>query len=530
MTSTRFRFVTSAVAVAAVCVAGFVGAQGSLAADAADCDSFRADVRQLVRPETQANLLTRWPNELRGAPSFGFTEDHGIIGAVASRPGAGVTPVWRLYRKGGFVWATDADAQKFADVGYRRQFVEFYAATAPQRCLVPVRTFERGGIHRHATTAQGADLVRDGWSTSGAPAFYIAPPRPAAVPAPRPPSPTPLPPTPTPTTPVPTPTTAPPTPTPTPTPPAPTPTPTPTPPAPPPPPPADGDSQFTIAVIPDTQDETSSPYATRFANRVDWLVDHRAELDLRYAVQIGDLTSWGHVDPAQFAKASTEIQPLEAVVPWSVAAGNHDTAAVCAGGSACPGADTTKTVRDVSTFNRYFPASRFGALRGSYEPGKAENSYSTFSAGGKDWLVLTLELWARPEVVSWAAGVVQANPTRNVIVNTHSYLEGDGSISRSNGGYGSTSPQYLYDNLVGVYPNVVMVVSGHVGQAAMRTDTGRSGNRIVSFLQAFHSSTNPVRLVEVDTSAGVITSRVYAPERDTSYPQYSTSTGGLTFR
>ena len=528
MTSTRTRFLTSAAAVVALAVTGFVGAQSVRAADQVDCASFRSDVRHLVRPQTQANLLTRWPSEMRGAAAYGFTEDRSVLVRVAGRAGKGLSPVWRLYHKGDFVWATEgADADAYVAEGYRRQFVEFYASAAPQRCLVAVNTLERDGIHRQATDAETKALVREGWSSAG-PGFYAAVPRAAqAQPVPRPPAPTPTTPAPTPTlTPTVTPT---PTPTPTPTV-TPTPTPTPTPSPTPTPPPAGEDSTFTIAVIPDTQDETSSPYATRFADRVSWLVDHRRELDLRYAIQIGDLTSWGHVAPAQFEKASTEIKPLEAVIPWSVAAGNHDTGAVCAGGSACPGADATKTVRDVSMFNRYFPASRFGSLSGTYEPGKAENSYSKFSAGGKDWMVLTLELWARPEVVAWAADVVKANPSRNVIVNTHSYLEGDGSISGSNGGYGSTSPRYLFDHLVGVYPNVVMVVSGHVGQAAVRTDTGKSGNTVVSFLQAFHSSTNPVRLVEIDTARGSMSSRVYAPGTDTSYPQYTTSTGGLTFR
>ena len=110
---------------------------------------------------------------------------------------------------------------------------------------------------------------------------------------------------------------------------------------------------------------------------------------------------------------------------------------------------------------------------GAYEPGKVDNIFSTFSAGGHRWLVLTLELWARPEVVSWARTVVEEHPQHNVIIQTHSYLNGDGSIAGDNGGYGSTSPRYLWDNLVSQYPNVKMVFSGHVGVAATRTDTGR---------------------------------------------------------
>jgi 3',5'-cyclic AMP phosphodiesterase CpdA len=290
------------------------------------------------------------------------------------------------------------------------------------------------------------------------------------------------------------------------------------------------DSRFSIAVIPDTQNEVQSPSSTRFAHRVGWLVSQRVALDLRYAVQIGDLTSWGHVDPAQFAKAGTEARPLEAVIPWSVAAGNHDTAAVCPGGSACPGANTSLTVRDVSTFNRYFPPSRFPALRGTYEPNHSENSYATFSAGGKGWLVLTLELWPRTAVIDWANRVVAANPTRNVIVNTHAYLTSTGSISTSNGGYGANSPRYLFDHLVKVHPNIVMVLSGHTGQGAVRTDTGLAGNRIVSLLQAFHSTSNPVRIVEIDTAAGTVTSRVHVPLSGTTWAQYATSTTGMRFR
>ncbi len=60
-----------------------------------------------------------------------------------------------------------------------------------------------------------------------------------------------------------------------------------------------------------------------------------------------------------------------------------------------------------------------------------------------------------------------AHPDENVIVLTHSYLEADGSISQSNGGYGATSPQYLYDNLIKVYPNIKFVLSGHVGISAV---------------------------------------------------------------
>jgi hypothetical protein len=390
-----------------------------------------------------------------------------VLGRVVSSTGVGLTPVWRLARGTDFVWALDgADADRVAASGYTRQRVDFHAATAPQSCLTAVYRLVRNGVHRLATRAQAPGLAAQGWVADGGTFHLLL---------------------------------------------------------------GGVDPTFSIAVLPDTQNEMGTT-STRFADRANWLAANKAALDLRYAIHIGDLTNWGHVAPSQFQKASTEIKPLEAVIPWSVAAGNHDTAAVCAGGSACPGANTSVTVRDVSTFNRYLPPSRFPALGGTYQSGHSENSWSTFSAGGRKWMVLTLELWARPAVVTWARGVVAAHPEHNVIVNTHAYLNSDGTISTSNGGYGATSPRYLFDNLVRRYPNIVMVVSGHVGQAAVRTDTGDAGNKIVSFLQTFHSTTNPVRLVEVNTAAGTVTSRIYAPATRTSYPTYSTSTTGMRFR
>ena len=79
-----------------------------------------------------------------------------------------------------------------------------------------------------------------------------------------------------------------------------------------------------------------------------------------------------------------------------------------------------------------------------------------------DWLVLDLELWARPPVITWAKNVVATHPKHNVIVLTHAFLEADGSVSNSNGGYGATAPSTLWAALDD-YPNVVMTFSGHVG-------------------------------------------------------------------
>ncbi len=304
------------------------------------------------------------------------------------------------------------------------------------------------------------------------------------------------------------------------------------------------DTTFTIAVIPDTQAETA-PGEHRFENRVAWLVGAADRLDLAYVLHTGDVTNWGWLDQSQYVKARAAMGRLTAAgIPYSVTAGNHDGRAV--GWNGVPGSTgyggaaymynpecPSKLGKDLcwswllnrmtNEFNTYFDESTYGGLAGEFEAGKTENSFSTFSAGGRRFLVLTLELWPRPEAVAWANRVVAAHPRRNVLVQTHCYLTGGGTISTSNGGYGSTSPRYLFDNLVKRHRNIKMVFSGHTGAGASRRDRGVHGNLVVSYLFNDAGPTrNPVRLVRVDTATGRVVSRVVSPVSHEWLSQYRT--------
>jgi calcineurin-like phosphoesterase family protein len=289
-------------------------------------------------------------------------------------------------------------------------------------------------------------------------------------------------------------------------------------------------STFSIAVMPDTQMEVHEATDTRFRERSQWLVDHAAELDLRYVTHTGDVVDWDTPDHAQTAIASAALRPLEAArIPYSLTIGNHDTQATGVGGSARDPSRTRILQRDTTVFNSFFTAARYGAVRGAFEPNKVDNIYSTFTAGRARWLVLNLELWPRVAAVNWARNVVASHSGYNVIIATHSYLNADTTLSTSSG-YGDTSPQYLFDNLIKVYPNVKMVFSGHAGTAGERVDVGVHGNKIVSYLQTFHSrTTNPVRLVEVNTATGTIATRIYAPRDRATYPQFADGERGMAW-
>ena len=463
------------------------------AAPSTACDGFDQPVLMKINPTVTSSLLTRSLREAAGASRFGFSIDQGIQFYAAATSRDGAVPVQRLYhpKTGDFVaLAQDADIAAATAEGYLDQGVRFWASPIDSDCADPVYLLRKDGHFREVATDAGrAALLSDGWEDRGT-AFYASPVEPATPTEPDPVSPT---------------------------------DPDPAPPTQP------AGSSFTIAVIPDTQQEVLSGTDTRFAERTRWLVDNRAALSLAYVTQTGDMVNWDTPDHEQYARGSAAMKILDdAGIPWSGSIGNHDTAATCPGGSACPGTRPRVTVRNTTTFNQYFPVSRFPSMQGEFEAGKVDNSWSTFEAGGTKWMVLNLELWPRPEVVAWASSVVRGRPDTNVMVVTHSYLNPDGSIYGA-ADYGQTTPQALFDQLVRPNSNIKIVVSGHVGDTVDREDVRPDGTKVVSYLGAFHSNTtNPVQLLKVDTANSSIT-RTWAAPRTPGFPTYEDVNTGITW-
>ncbi len=460
------------------------GPAADTAAAADACTAMSTPVLQAVNPQSQVSLVTKFPSEVRSAAAnWGFTEDKGVIFQAAAQPAPGLVPVYRLYHPvtGDFLWIlTEAGRDRAVQLyGYELSQTDFYVSPTPVECAVPVYRYLQGDRHRLAvTTAERHALEATGWINEGA-KFWAT----ASGTAPTDPGT---------------------------------------------PPPVDGgDSVFTIAVIPDTQYDVMG--STRLTNRAEWLVENREELDLRFVMHTGDVVDYDTPDHWLYENASRSLKVLDdAGIPTALTIGNHDTAAVGVGGSAKPGGNAKVDVRDTRTFNTYFPASRYDP-EGVFEAGKVDNNYQLFSAGGEQWMILTLELWPRTQVVEWARGVVASHPDHNVIVQTHSFLNADGSIY-TNHDYGATSPMYLFNRLISQYPNIKMTFSGHVGQASSRADRTVAGTKVASFLGAFHTlSSNPIRLVEIDTEAGTISTRFYGPLNAATWPHWDRSVVGMEF-
>ena len=272
--------------------------------------------------------------------------------------------------------------------------------------------------------------------------------------------------------------------------------------------PVHGEDAYALAILPDVQMETSG---SRFNDRLTWLVDNRKALNLKLVLLCGDMMNFN--DDAQYAHQSEALKILDrADFPYVTCIGNHDTAAVKAdGGSAAPG-NVNINLRNTTRYNTYFPTTRFKLLAGTYEAHKIDNAYHVFTAGGLDWLVINLELWARAGAVEWAKSIVEKHPDHNVIFLTHAHLNADSSIQQDHGGYGDKSPQYVFDQAMKPYANVRLVFSGHTGTHGYRTDTGTQGNTIYQFLQCYHdTANNPTRLLRIDTKNGTIKTWVFNP-------------------
>ena len=454
--------------VATLALAGWLSACGGMELEAEqpelaqaesglDCAAMSAPIYHRIRPSTGDSLYTTNASEAaNAATTYGYTDDRGVAFRAATSTGTGLSPVYRIYSpsRGEHFWTIDAtEKQNLVSTGgfTTDEGIGFFASKTADPCLVPVYRYSNETLRKHRfaiTAAERSSLSAAGWVDEGI-KLYAAP------------------------------TTV--------------------------------DTKFTIAVIPDTQNEVVSS-STLIDHRMQWLVDNRASLDLRFVMQTGDLMNWDTPDHIQYERASNALRKLDtARIPYALAIGNHDTAATCPGGSACPG-NVNANLRNTTTFNTYFPVSRFQNLRGVYETGKCDNAYHTFTAGGLNWLVINVELWARTGAVDWVRNVLSQHPRHNAIIITHSHQNSSGGIEQSNGGYGNNSPQYVFDNALKLYPNVRFIFSGHVGSHGYSTVTGSQGNRIYQILTTYHdASTNPTRLIEIDTAANTFSTRVYSP-------------------
>jgi len=248
--------------------------------------------------------------------------------------------------------------------------------------------------------------------------------------------------------------------------------------------------KFTIALIPDTQMAIEGCHASN-DTQFSWIARHKDSLNIKEVIHLGDITN--HNTVVEWHNSSVAFKFIEKVnIPYNIAIGNHDGP------------------NSYTRFNDTFPLSRMPQINGSFPQGTANNTYTYFSAGGIDWMVLALQVDAGsyPEVMLWANQVCVLHPKRRIIVATHAYLQ--------TGGIKLQSGIKIWNELVNKHNNIFMVVCGHYTATECVSSKTSLGNSVIEMLIDMQYGipcdyrNSVTRLLEINTFTDSINSTTYS--------------------
>ncbi len=279
---------------------------------------------------------------------------------------------------------------------------------------------------------------------------------------------------------------------------------------------------FTMAVVPDTQ-FYAQKYPDIFHRQIQWIADNIKKYDIRFVMQMGDITETAADVEWEVARAA--FKRIDGLVPYSLAPGNHDY-----GGR-------LQIVAHRSPFSNYFPVSHFKAMPtfgGVYDktPEKTDNHFHKFEAGGRSWLVIALEFGPRDDVLRWAGEVAAAHPQHSVIVITHAYIEPkQNALIGATAGFGGKvapgSPDAInppdvnmgvgiWKKLASKHANIAAVICGHACYSSHREDKAADGHSVHGIVCDYQKDVNGgngwMRLLQFMPDGKTIRSRDFSTE------------------
>ncbi len=259
---------------------------------------------------------------------------------------------------------------------------------------------------------------------------------------------------------------------------------------------------FTIVVLPDTQNYTRNGNERFFYDQTQWVVYNADDYNIVAVLHNGDMinnwdveSQWRVADRAM-ATLDRSSEAFPDGVPTGVAIGNHDLR----GGT--------------EVWNRWFGLERYGNRAyygGHYRSGNDDN-YITFRAGGLEFVAVNLkyDLEPTPALHAWARRVFESHPSSFGILNTHYLLTGAGEFGAQG--------RAIYRDLADVQ-NLHLMTSGHISAERRRQDTHEgTGHTIYTMLADYQSRANggggTMRIWEFSPANGELTVRSYSPTRD----------------
>ena len=136
-----------------------------------------------------------------------------------------------------------------------------------------------------------------------------------------------------------------------------------------------------------------------------------------------------------------------------------------------PGSRRPAVQKDPGPYNTFINSFRDYRLDGRYAAGDNRNGYRLLTAGDVELMVLNLDFGSPDAVLAWAGQVVDAHPSRHVVVVTHDYLGTDNLWRGATDRDDPTLPHNhnpslndgvdVWNEFVRLHPNVQFVLNGH---------------------------------------------------------------------
>jgi hypothetical protein len=251
---------------------------------------------------------------------------------------------------------------------------------------------------------------------------------------------------------------------------------------------------FEIIALPDTEYYTQT-YPWIFTAQTQWIVDHKAAENIAFVTHMGDMVHHPGTTPAQWDVVTGAMYKLDGVLPWSPGYGNHESE------------DTPGFV------SRFGPTHFAGDIWYKGATTNGLNSCQVFSAGGYDFLHITLQMGFTTSSVNWVLARIQENPGKPTIISTHDYMAEGGGGGRDPAG------DTLWNNLIKANPQVFMVLCGHNRIPSRRIDTNSIGRMVPQMMGNYQSYTTDgtntdtgyLRKIIFDPDNGKISIQTYSP-------------------
>ncbi|MFE6865680.1 LamG-like jellyroll fold domain-containing protein [Kitasatospora sp. NPDC057692] len=265
--------------------------------------------------------------------------------------------------------------------------------------------------------------------------------------------------------------------------------------------------RFTVVVMPDTQylfDQDRihpAPVEASIRYVLDGGVNREDGTDdnIVFLAHLGDVTENGLA--VEYA-AVTKVFGLldDAGAAYGVLAGNHDVRS------------STDDRRGSTPYLETFSKAR--AARTSGYHGSSPDGYNTchiFRAGGRPWMLLSLDWRLSDAGFDWANAVIAANPKVPVILTTHDLAFADDAGRAELSDYG----RKLWDRLISGNDQIFLTVNGHYwppGRTVLKNRAGHDVHvHITNYQDRYYGGAAMIRAYRFDLDRNTVDATTFSP-------------------